>query len=191
MANHLEKLVAEWLEFKGYLVRLNVKVGRRPKGGYEGELDVVAYHPINNHLRHIETSLDADKWAKKEERFKKKFDAGRKYIIEEIFTWLPHNKRFEQWAVLWGSDKNHDKIGGGKVVPIWKLYKQIADDVMMAGSPAGHAISEQWPLLRTMQYTLHWAMPERTGESGTETLVPAEDDNMSKAGQSVRKGAKT
>jgi len=35
MANHLEQLVAEWLEFKGYFVRRNVKVGKLPRGGHE------------------------------------------------------------------------------------------------------------------------------------------------------------
>ncbi len=39
--NHLEQLVAEWLQFNGYYVRVSVQVGPRPKGGFEGELDVV------------------------------------------------------------------------------------------------------------------------------------------------------
>lgn len=33
MAKHLEQLVAEWLEYKGFFVRTNVKVGKRPPGG--------------------------------------------------------------------------------------------------------------------------------------------------------------
>ena len=43
--NHLESLVAEWYEFRGYFVRRNVPVGKRPKGGYDCELDIVAFHP--------------------------------------------------------------------------------------------------------------------------------------------------
>jgi len=164
MANHLEQLVAEWLEFKGYFVRRNVKVGKLSSGGYEGELDIVAYHPIDNHLMHIEPSIDAHTWENREQRFRKKFDAGRKYIISEIFPWLPHNKRFEQWAVLWGSDKNHSEVGGGKVVPIWNLYQMIARDIREVGNPGGNAIPELFPLLRTMQYTLHWAMPKHVDE---------------------------
>lgn len=31
--NYLESLVAEWLEYRGYFVRRNVKVGKRQKGG--------------------------------------------------------------------------------------------------------------------------------------------------------------
>ena len=164
MANHLEQLVAEWLEFKGYFVRRNVKVGKLPRGGFEGELDVVAYHPVENRLLHIEPSIDAHTWVKREERFRKKFEAGRRYIISEILPWLPHNKVFEQWAVLWGSDKNHAQIGGGKVIPIWKLYRMIAKDIIALGSPSGNAIPEQFPLLRTMQYTLDWATPDKLTE---------------------------
>ena len=38
--NHLESLVAEWYEFRGYFVRRNIRVGKRSKGGYECELCV-------------------------------------------------------------------------------------------------------------------------------------------------------
>ena len=147
MANHLEQLVAEWLEFKGYFVRRNVKVGKLSHGGHEGELDIVAYHPLDNHLMQIEPSIDAHTWEKREERFRKKFDSGRKYITSEILPWLPHNKRFEQWAVLCKSDRNHQEVGGGKVVPIRKLYRMIASDIMAVGDPARNVIPEQFPLL--------------------------------------------
>ncbi len=36
--NFIESLIAEWLAYNGYFVRRNVKVGRRPEGGWEGEL---------------------------------------------------------------------------------------------------------------------------------------------------------
>jgi hypothetical protein len=39
--NHLEQLVAEWLQYNNYFVRMSVQVGARAKGGFEGELDVV------------------------------------------------------------------------------------------------------------------------------------------------------
>lgn len=156
MANHLEQLIAEWLEFKGYFVRRNVKVGKLPRGGYAGELDIIAYHPTIEHLFHVEPSGDAHTWEKREQRFKKKFDAGREHI-SEILPWLPKEIKFSQWAVLWASDKNHSKVGGGTVVPIWKLYRMVAEDVIANGPPAGSAIPENFPLLRTMQFTLFWA----------------------------------
>jgi hypothetical protein len=48
--NHLEQLIGEWLQYKGYFVRVSVPLGPRPKGGFEGELDVVALN-FNHKLR--------------------------------------------------------------------------------------------------------------------------------------------
>jgi len=76
--NHLEQLVGEWYEYQGYFVRRNVWVGPRAEGGYECELDVVTFHPSINHLVHIEPSMDARSWIKREERYKKKFAPGKK-----------------------------------------------------------------------------------------------------------------
>src|SRR3546814_1397354 len=78
--NHLEQLTAEWYEVRGYFVRRNVQVGKRVKGGYECELDVVAFCPQRRHLVHVEPSMDANTWATREARYTKKFEAGRKYI---------------------------------------------------------------------------------------------------------------
>ena len=159
MPTHLEQLLSEWLEFKGYFVRHNVKVGKLPHGGYEGEVDIVAYHPKNKHLIHIESSLAADSWEKREVNFKRKFDIGRKYIISEIFSFLPSNTRIEQWAVVdRRSNKTRKTVGGGKVVPIGQLYRDIAKDIR--GLPKGRAIPEHFPLLRAMQLTLNWVCKE-------------------------------
>ena len=78
MPNFLEQLVAEWYEFRGYFVRRNINVGPRLKGGFESELDVVAFHPTKRHLVHIEPSMDAHSWDQREKRFTAKFAAGRK-----------------------------------------------------------------------------------------------------------------
>jgi len=76
--NHLEQLLAEWYEYKGYIVKRNLQVGKRKKGGFECELDIVAFHPELKHLVHLEPSLDADSWAVREQRFSKKFAAEKK-----------------------------------------------------------------------------------------------------------------
>ena len=167
MPNHLEQLISEWFEWKDYVVRRNVKVGKRPRGGYIGELDVVAYSHERNHLIQVEPSIDPHTWAKREERFKKKFDAGKKYILDEVFPWVPHNKKFEQWAVLWASNKNHKTVGGGEIVPVWDLYRLIAKDILDKGGPNTSAIPEQFPLLRTMQHTLSWVKPEELAAGRT------------------------
>ena len=52
--NHLEELVAECYQLQGYFVRRNVQVGKRLQGGYECELDVVAFHPGLQKLVHVE-----------------------------------------------------------------------------------------------------------------------------------------
>ncbi len=62
--NHLEKLIRQYYEWQGYIVRGNVLVGRLSHGGWAGELDIVAYHPQTKRLLHIEPSLDAHTWAK-------------------------------------------------------------------------------------------------------------------------------
>jgi len=80
MPNFLEQLVAEWYEYQHYFVRRNVRVGRRSMGGYESELDVVAFSPEKKHLVHIEPSMDSDSWEKREKRFAAKFAAGRSHI---------------------------------------------------------------------------------------------------------------
>jgi hypothetical protein len=98
--SHLEALVAEYLDWQGYLVRRNIKVGRLGHGGWEMELDIVGYHPKSGALVHYEPSIDAFSWAKREARYRKKFDAGRKYIFSEIFSWLPTSTRLQQFAVL-------------------------------------------------------------------------------------------
>jgi hypothetical protein len=152
--NHLEQLIAEWLEFNGYFVRRNVRVGLLTHGGHEGELDVVGFHPETQHLLHVEASTDAHTWTRREGRFEKKFTTGKKHILGQIFPWLPPSTAVEQWAVLWGSDKGRGTIGGGKVVPVSRLYRLIANDI--GAVKHGRVISEQFPLLRTMQLTIRW-----------------------------------
>ena len=78
--NFLEQLVAEWYEYQGYFVRRNINVGRRAAGGYECELDIIAFDPKSRNVIHIEPSMDAQSWAQRTERYKKKFRAGQRYI---------------------------------------------------------------------------------------------------------------
>jgi hypothetical protein len=85
--NHLEQLVAEWLQYRGYFVRMSVSVGARPRGGFEGDLDVVGLNLLNKHLVHVECSLDSDSWEKRQQRFSVKFERGRRHI-NEVFRGL-------------------------------------------------------------------------------------------------------
>lgn len=150
--NHLERLIAQYYAWRGYVVRTNVMVGRRDKGGYECELDIVAYHPETEHLVHLEPSLDAHNWAKREERFSKKFAAGKKHIKTQVFPWLEKSPiPIEQIAVLSGSAANHPIVGGGKVINVDAFMAELRQEVGGKGLMSTNAIHEQFDLLRTVQ----------------------------------------
>lgn len=153
--NHLEQLVGEWYEYQGYFVRRNVWVGPRAKGGYECELDVVAFNPTKNHLIHIEPSMDAHSWKKREERYKKKFSAGKKYI-PKIFKGLNLPTKIEQIALLgFAGRSNHISLGGGQIL----LVRDFLEEIMakLETKRIGkEAVPEQWPLLRTLQFVANY-----------------------------------
>jgi len=124
MPNFLEQLVAEWYEFQQYFVRRNVNVGKRLKGGYESELDVVAFNPEKRHLVHIEPSMGAESWDHREKRFAAKFAAGRKFIPSLFLGFeLPEP---EQIALLvFAGEHGHPTVGGGRVLLIKDLMNEI------------------------------------------------------------------
>lgn len=154
-SNHLEQLVAEWYEYQGYFVRRNIFVGKRKKGGYECELDIVAFHPQKKHLVHIEPSLDANSWSIRETRYKKKFDAGRKYI-PGLFPGLDVPAEIEQYAVLvFASDTNHTTIGGGRVLIVEDLLKDIFHE-LRDKHLASNAIPEHLIILRSFQFATEY-----------------------------------
>ena len=149
--NHLEQLVSEWYEYQGYFVRRNVHVGKRSNGGWECELDVVAFNPSEKHLVHIEPSMDANSWKKREERYTKKFEAGRKYI-PELFNGIEIPKHIEQIALFGlGSKANNPMLAGGHVWLASDLLLQITSKLRTLRVEKA-AVSEQFPLLRTIQF---------------------------------------
>ncbi len=153
--NYLEQLVGEWYEFKGYFVRRSIRVGRRPAGGHEGELDVVAFHPTKRHLVHIEPSVDAHSWDKREERYAKKFAAGRKYI-PEIFKGFDLPTDIEQIALLVLPSKgSHQTLAGGKIVTVAELLEEIFVGIKHL-SIYKNSIPEDKPLLRSFQYVAEY-----------------------------------
>jgi len=154
--NFLEQLAAEWYEWSGYFVRRNVKVGRRTAGGYECELDVVAFHPTQKKLVHIEPSSDAASWAKREEKYTKKFAAGRKYI-PKLFDGIEVPKTIEQIALLsFASNKNRKTVGGGRIVTVAEFLVQVLLEVR-SRSINHDAIPEQFVILRSYQLlTSNW-----------------------------------
>ena len=151
--NHLESLISEYLEWSGYLIRRNVKVGKLSRGGYTMELDVVGYNPHTNHLVHYEPSIDGRAWKEREERFFAKFLNARKYILPEVFSWLPPDTEIEQIAICVTHPKHRESIGGGKLISLDEFIKEVIDSIVLQGTADKKAISETYPLLRTMQLT--------------------------------------
>lgn len=155
MANFLEQLSREWYEYRGYFVRQNVNVGKLPKGGWECELDVVAFHPKTRHLVHVEPSMDAESWDVRERRYAKKFAAGRKYI-PKLFDGIDLPHEIEQIALLvFASTANRTILGGGRIVILDQFLAQILCGLRDAKITSS-AVPEQLPILRTLQFVSHY-----------------------------------
>lgn len=131
--SHLESLIAEYLEWQGYLVKRNLKVGKRDRGGYEMELDIVGLNPKTQTIVHYEPSLDALTWDKRELRYKKKFRFGKKYMFTEVFDWLPKSTHIEQIAVFYNHPAGRDKIAGATIMSIDELMAEIRSRVCEKG----------------------------------------------------------
>jgi len=154
-SNFLEELVAEWYEYQEYFVRRNVLVGKRVRGGYESELDVVAFHPTKKHLVHIETSMDTQSWEQREQRFAKKFEAGRTYI-PKLFSGFDLPPTIEQKAVfVFASRKNYETIGSGQVVLVSELLPDIFRQIKLKRL-AESAIPENLIILRSFQFVAQY-----------------------------------
>lgn len=148
--NFLEELISEWYQYRGYFVRQNVLVGKRTKGGYECELDVVAFNPEEGKLVHLEPSMDADSWDKRERRYKKKFEAGQKYI-PGLFRGLNIPGKIEQIAVFGILKKtSHTTIADGSILSIDDLLMEIFSELKNR-SMLSNAIPEHYPILRSFQ----------------------------------------
>jgi len=177
--NHLEDLVAEWYEFRGYFVRRNVKVGKLSRGGFECELDLVAFHPRERHLVQIEPSLDAHPWSKRERRYRKKFAAGKKYI-PALFPGIDLPTNIEQIAILvFGSKATHTTLGGGKLLLVGELLQEIFS-TLRGRRVASSAIPEHLPILRSFQFVVeYWkevcaglSLPSEPPASGVRRDTP-------------------
>jgi hypothetical protein len=165
--NHLEQLVSEWLQYRGYFVKVSVLVGRRPRGGSEGELDVVGLNPARKHLIHVECSLDANKWEKRHASFAKKFACGRKYIklIFEGLT-LPDGDP-DQVALLQFAAPGVTNVGGARLVTGKQFIREVFDG-LRGTSPSSGAVPSTLPLLRTLQLA---TTADKTPSSAEQRLI--------------------
>jgi hypothetical protein len=170
--NHLEQLVAEWLQYNGYFVRVSVQVGARAKGGFEGELDVVGINLVRNHLVHVECSLDADSWEKRQHKFAAKFERGRRYI-GDVFRGVTLPEELEQVAVLQFATGDARSVGGARLVTVRELVHEIYDG-LKGTSPASRAVPSNLPLVRTLQLAVDAA---KIGPGGHRLIRRPENSN--------------
>ena len=155
--NFLEQLLTEWFTYNEYFVRTNIKMKRRSKGGRDNEVDVLADHPGKKEVIHAEPSSDAASW-----------DQRRKKCLEKKFVFKDEDYRqlirgaevtaIKKWAIVGFSQSRRVDLDWGQgieVILIPKFMRQITDR-LRDESPAKKAIPENFPILRGIQFALHF-----------------------------------
>jgi hypothetical protein len=162
MMNFLETLVAEWYEYTGHFVRANPRTRKRAKGGWDVELDVLAFAPADQRLIHIETSGDANSWAERKARFLK-----RKFILshQEYESLVGFKvQKVERIAVVGFTKSTKADLNWGeniRVVLIPTLMEEITSALRKTDFMR-QAVPEGFPLLRAMQMALAFQKQDYT-----------------------------
>jgi Holliday junction resolvase-like predicted endonuclease len=154
--NFLEQLTAEWYAFNGYFVQTNLKFGKRNAGGWEGEIDVVAFHPLKKVLVHVEASTDADSWIERKEKFTRKFHNAQEYYPELFQFDYKHVYRI---AIV-GSGRTHPSdisLEGINIKTIPEFVSEITV-VLAERNVAKQTVPEHWPLLRAIQLAIAYGV---------------------------------
>ncbi len=169
--NFLEQLTSEWLEYRGYFVRRHVQVGAQHGGEADCELDVVAFHPETQHLLQVEPSMDASTRHVRSQRYKKKFDAGRRHI-PTMFAALVPVRDVDQVALFgYGNRESHATLAGGRILFVDELVDEIRRTLRDRPALAGE-VSERFVCLRTIQLTMQSEVRLRDGVERGQPLVP-------------------
>jgi hypothetical protein len=110
---------------------------------------VVAVNFAGDRLLHVECSLDALSAEKREARFTKKFERGRRYI-KHAFPGMTVPDKPEQVAILQFASGGVQSVGGVRLVTVCELIHEIYDG-LKGTSPRSKAVPSNLPLLRTLQ----------------------------------------
>ncbi len=165
--NFLEQLVSEWYAYRGHFVRTNIKFGKRAKGGWKGEMDVVAYHPTTSILTHVEASTDASPWGKRKVDINRKFkDANAHY--EELFNF--EIREIKRLAIIsYFRPRTPVDFGNGiELLIIPQFVERITEDLSKR-SPLRDAVPEEYPLLRAMQLSAYYGVSRKPGIAAIKT----------------------
>jgi hypothetical protein len=119
-------------------------------------MDVVAYDPIDKILIHVETSMDANSWEQRKQRFRKKFATAEKHY-KSVFGF--DFKKVKKICVV-GFAKPQSAVDLGddiQLIVIPELMRQITETIKEK-HPLKEAVPEGYPLLRTIQFTMNWGI---------------------------------
>lgn len=153
--NFLEELVAEWYQYRGYFVRRNVKIGKLGHGGYEGEMDVLAFSQDLKEFLHIEASTDSLTWDRRRERFLKKFQAADKQY-KALFGRRPDHR-----IVIVGLGRSaKQEFGPGIETRLIPEFVAEVSAHLAKKNPLREAVPEGFPLLRAIQYAMAYGVRE-------------------------------
>ena len=156
--NFLEQLISEWYEYSGYFVRSNVKALKRAKGGWDAELDILAYDPNSGTLLHVETSGDSNSWEERKHRFlTKKFMLTRGEYEEILGCRVSNVKKIAVVGYSHFTKKDLDWGNDIEVVLIPNLVRQIAEK-LRSQKPMQEAVPEGFPILRTVPMFLAYGI---------------------------------
>ena len=149
--NFLESLAAEYYEYIGYYVRSNIKARKRTLGGWDAELDVLAFMPKTKELLHIETSGDALSWPKRKERF-----LSKKFVFDNAEYEAIVGSEVEsirRMAIVGFQKATQADLswGNGIEVILLPTFSQEIAAKLKTKHPMKEAVPEGMPLLRSMQ----------------------------------------
>ncbi len=158
--NHLESVIAEYYELQEYFVLRNIKISPRDgKGGYDSEIDILAYKPIAEEVIHIETSLDTDSWERRLERINNKFRHAEAYVERRFGKNVAKNMKHE-FVLVYGAitDKNEFLEKKNAQIRLAEdVFKEIVEWVKREHPRNDRAlIPEQYPNLRTIQFVNYY-----------------------------------
>ena len=108
-----------------------------------------------SHLIQLEPSMDADSWAVREKRYRKKFVAGKSHI-PKLFLGLGIPTEIEQVAIfVFAGSRSRESLGGGRVLHVSVLLKDIYAEISKHRVDK-KAVPEKFPILKCMQLTAQY-----------------------------------
>jgi len=154
--NHLEELVKEYYEYRGYFVKTNVKLEKLAHGGRKGEIDILAYKQKNGELVHVECSLAAastsDLIEVAEKKFRNDFTVDFYTKLLDLSPEAVKTVRKKFIAGLGYRTTLKGLPGGVEHESVPKFVRSV-----LASIPRDFmkdAVPESLPLLRTLQLAL-------------------------------------